>query len=83
MKNKSSLLRPLDFNPSFDGFRGLAILLVILNHSYISSSPSQLNRYWHWILALVSGNSVIGKASIPAHCSITLTVPGYIAVLLL
>ncbi len=49
MKNSSSLSLPLDFNPSFDGFRGIAILLVILSHSYIASSESQLSRYWHWI----------------------------------
>jgi len=49
MKNSSSLSLPLDFNPSFDGFRGIAILLVFLSHSYIASSESQLSRYWHWI----------------------------------
>ncbi len=35
------------FNPAFDGVRGLAILLVILSHSYQSFFQSSLDRFWY------------------------------------
>lgn len=40
-----------DFNTAFDGFRGLAILFVILSHSCIVQSESTLSRIWYLISA--------------------------------